>query len=166
MLKFAGNWSARLSGFYRMRLTVFKVFNTKQKSHIIQYQSYKKFSNDTFVNDTHKLCFFQLKFIWENHSFLKLKKVRNNHWRCSVRRGVLRNFVKFTGKYLCQSLFFQSVNVTLKNHAIFWEYKFLSEPGSLHLKNYKWLCFRGKFLNTNSETHRKIFKNVTIVPRL
>ena len=26
--------------------------------------------------------------------------------RCSVRKGVLRNFTKFTGKYLCQSLFF------------------------------------------------------------
>ena len=26
--------------------------------------------------------------------------------RCSVRKGVLRNFPKFTGKYLCQSLFF------------------------------------------------------------
>ena len=26
--------------------------------------------------------------------------------RCSVRKGALRNFTKFTGKYLCQSLFF------------------------------------------------------------
>ena len=29
--------------------------------------------------------------------------------RCSVRKGVLGNFVKFTGKYLCQSLFFKKV---------------------------------------------------------
>ena len=29
---------------------------------------------------------------------------RNNHRSCSVRKGVLRNFAKFTGKYLCQSL--------------------------------------------------------------
>ena len=33
----------------------------------------------------------------------------NNHQRCSVRKGALRNFAKFTGKYLCQSLFFNKV---------------------------------------------------------
>ena len=31
---------------------------------------------------------------------------RGSHRRWSVRKGVLRNFAKFTGKYLCQSLFF------------------------------------------------------------
>ena len=31
---------------------------------------------------------------------------RSNHQRCSMRKGVLRNFAKFTGKHLCQSLFF------------------------------------------------------------
>ena len=31
---------------------------------------------------------------------------RRSHLRCSVRKGVLRNFTKFTGKHLCQSLFF------------------------------------------------------------
>ena len=34
------------------------------------------------------------------------KMNRNSHQRCSVRLGVLRNFTKFTGKHLCQSLFF------------------------------------------------------------
>ena len=29
--------------------------------------------------------------------------------RCSVKKGVLRNFTKFTGKHLCQSLFFNKV---------------------------------------------------------
>ena len=28
---------------------------------------------------------------------------RSSHWRCPVRKGVLRNFAKFTGKQLCQS---------------------------------------------------------------
>ena len=28
--------------------------------------------------------------------------------RCSLRKGVLRNFAKFTGKYLCQGLFFNT----------------------------------------------------------
>ena len=33
------------------------------------------------------------------------KKLKSSHRRCSVRKGVLRNFSKFTGKHLCQSLF-------------------------------------------------------------
>ena len=36
-------------------------------------------------------------------------KFRSRHRRCSVRKGVLRNFAKFTGKHLCQSLFFNKV---------------------------------------------------------
>ena len=35
--------------------------------------------------------------------------VRSSHRRCSVRKGVLRNFTKSTGKQLCQSLFFNKV---------------------------------------------------------
>ena len=34
---------------------------------------------------------------------------RSCHWRCSVRKGVLRNFKKFTAKQLCQSLYFHKV---------------------------------------------------------
>ena len=33
------------------------------------------------------------------------KKGRSSHWRCSVKKGVLKNFVNFTGKHLCWSLF-------------------------------------------------------------
>ena len=34
---------------------------------------------------------------------------RSSHWMCSVRKGILRNFSKFTGKHLWQSLFFNEV---------------------------------------------------------
>ena len=34
---------------------------------------------------------------------------RSSHWRCSVRKGFLRNLAKFTGKHLCQSLYFNKV---------------------------------------------------------
>ena len=34
---------------------------------------------------------------------------RSSHRRCSVRNGVLRNFAKFTGQHLWQSLFFTKV---------------------------------------------------------
>ena len=44
---------------------------------------------------------------------------RSSHRRCSVKKGVPRNFAKFTGKHLCQSLFFNKVAgsacVTLKS---------------------------------------------------
>ena len=41
--------------------------------------------------------FFWWFFLWSSHQ------------RCSVKKGVLRNFAKFTGKRLCQSLFFNKV---------------------------------------------------------
>ena len=36
---------------------------------------------------------------------------RSSHQRCSVTKGVLRNFTKFTGKPMCTSLFFNKVAV-------------------------------------------------------
>ena len=41
--------------------------------------------------------------------FASLKDLKNSHRRCSVRKGVFRNFTKFTEKHLCQSLFFNKV---------------------------------------------------------
>ena len=38
-----------------------------------------------------------------------MSKSRSSQRWCSVRKGVLRNFAKFTGKHLCQSLFFSKV---------------------------------------------------------
>ena len=41
------------------------------------------------------------------------------HRRCSVRKGVLRNFAKFTGEHLFQSLFFNKVaGKFIKNEAL------------------------------------------------
>ena len=34
---------------------------------------------------------------------------RSSHQTCSIIKGVLRNFAKFTGKHLCKSLFFNKV---------------------------------------------------------
>ena len=56
-------------------------------------------------------------FILENAVFLlkyhvdwdSRKSSRGTHWRCSIRKGVLWNFAKFSGKNLCQSLFFNKV---------------------------------------------------------
>ena len=36
---------------------------------------------------------------------------RSSHQRCSMKKGVLKNFTKFTGKHLCQSLIFNKLAV-------------------------------------------------------
>ena len=40
-------------------------------------------------------------------SFISI--ARSSHLRCSIKKWVLRNFTNFTGKHLCQSLFFNKV---------------------------------------------------------
>ena len=34
---------------------------------------------------------------------------RSSHQSCPIKKGVLRNFAKFTGKHLCQSLFLNKI---------------------------------------------------------
>ena len=40
--------------------------------------------------------------IWNRNIFSR--NDRGSHWRCTIRKGFLENFAKFTGKHLCQSL--------------------------------------------------------------
>ena len=40
---------------------------------------------------------------------MNIESYRSSHRRRSVRKGVFRNFAKFTGKHLYQSLFFYKV---------------------------------------------------------
>ena len=49
----------------------------------------------------------QFKWIKLDSNFPEI--IRSRHRRCSVKKGVLRNFEKFTGENLCQSLFFNKV---------------------------------------------------------
>ena len=49
---------------------------------------------------------FQLEVDYYSH---KISKVRSSHPEVFCKKGVLRNFAKFTGKHLCQSLFFNKV---------------------------------------------------------
>ena len=48
-----------------------------------------------------KFCFNKI-FKWVHLE----EKFRSSHQSCSVKKGVLRKFAKFTGKHLCQRLFF------------------------------------------------------------
>ena len=40
---------------------------------------------------------------------LKTTKERNSHRRCFIKKGVLKNFAKFTRKFLCPSLFYNKI---------------------------------------------------------
>ena len=35
--------------------------------------------------------------------------IRSSHRRCSIKKGILNNFTKFTGKHLCQGLFLHKI---------------------------------------------------------
>ena len=50
------------------------------------------------------------------HGYVDIQKVlsethtiKSSHRRCSIKKSLLRNFAVFTGKHLCQSLFFNNV---------------------------------------------------------
>ena len=53
-------------------------------------------------------------FCWKATNIIDVSKgtkYRSSHQKCSLRKGVLRNFTRFTGKHLCQSLFFICVRL-------------------------------------------------------
>ena len=56
-----------------------------------------------------------VKTLWQNKvaqtniSVAGIATNRSSHQRCSMKKCVLKNFVKFTGKHLCQRLFFNKV---------------------------------------------------------
>ena len=54
-------------------------------------------------------CFLLVPFTFNPNSTSNNINFRSSHGRCSVRKCVLRKIAKFTGKYLCQSLFFKKV---------------------------------------------------------
>ena len=57
-------------------------------------------------------CFLRAYYIFCKNNVgysLLVPCVKSSHQRCSIKKGVPKNFVKFTGKHLCQSLFLNRV---------------------------------------------------------
>ena len=79
----------------------------------IRVQSY---SNLTASSKSNKVFLF-FRSIQINHNIIRC---RSSHQSCSIQKGVLRNFTKFTVKQLCQSLFF---NICLRP-ATLWKKRF------------------------------------------
>ena len=53
-------------------------------------------------------CLSSISYV-KLYTHLKCNTDRSSHRRCSVKKDVLRNFPKFTGKHLRQSLFFNKL---------------------------------------------------------
>ena len=82
-----------------------------------------------------KLVRFHVKIslVWNVANFIKidcysLLLFRRSHWRCSLKIGVLKNFAKFTGKHLYQSLFFSKVP-SLKHAILLRKKPYRTPPG-------------------------------------
>ena len=77
----------------------------------IIYQDYNSSFKELLRKDKTKINKNVLIECQKQKSICILKDLidRSSHRRCSVRKGVLRNFAKFTGKHLRQSLFFNKV---------------------------------------------------------
>ena len=67
---------------------------------------------------------------------------RSSHQRCSVKKGVLKNFAKFTRKHLCQRLFFNKVaGLDKTNRFGRWELNFKWSLIEKSFKQSYYLCF-------------------------
>ena len=77
----------------------------------IIYQDYNSSFKELLRKDETKINKNVLIECQKQKSICILKDLidRSSHWKCSVRKSVLGNFTKFTGKHLCQNLFFNKV---------------------------------------------------------
>ena len=62
------------------------------------------------INNNIKATFLLFITVFKFHGYTVFKEnYRSSHRRCFIRKGILKNFTKFTGKHLCQSPFFNKV---------------------------------------------------------
>ena len=94
--------------------------------HILSYKIYKRIIQ--------KVRTLKITTFWPNHLACILTSSRSSHRMCSLRKSVLRNFAKFTGPHLCQSLFFNKVAGLRPEHLFF-----RTPPDSCFFRS--WLCF-------------------------
>ena len=82
-----------------------------------------KSDDNDFLSCIDKLIYISKISLWITASFLdqmRISKIeersaysRSNQRWCSVKKGVFRDFPKFIGKHVCQSLFFNKETATL-----------------------------------------------------
>ena len=87
-------WVKKLRYLLLLRQSHHHFFFSSSNTHL-----FHRFLRLLFLNLFQKVSKIDISNI-----FLFLSRFRSSHPRCFVRKGVLRNFAKFTGKHLCQSL--------------------------------------------------------------
>ena len=93
-------------------------------------------------------------YCWKKATYSNFSlHVRSSHRRCSVRKGVLKNFAKFTGKQLYQSLFLNKVAGLKPVFGQFWGVIFI-------LKGI--MTFLNKNINFKGE-RKKFLKNCKLI---
>ena len=113
-LKFLISMSLLSDGYncFRKALMIFhnhkKLRNRGCLSNISHSTTWKK---ENKFESKKKIIFFSSKIISLN--YLELLKYsiqhKTSHQNCSMKKSVIKNFTKFTGKHLYQSLFFNNV---------------------------------------------------------
>ena len=81
---------------------VFLMALTSTQQLFMERPLYKRFLHNDHLSISSNLS---KKIYLHCYRLYNLLSFRSSHWMCSVRKGVLRNFAKFTGKHLWQSLF-------------------------------------------------------------
>ena len=85
--------------------SVSNYFHILQQFHILTYLTQLKLLMTKFLCWLQTQCFASdyFHFIEKLNPKTSSAFFRSSDQRCSMKKGVLRNFAKFTGKYLCQS---------------------------------------------------------------
>ena len=73
---------------------------TWHELYLLRIYTYLKFEVSFWISKNVASSFF---------GYSKLNIYSSRYHRCSIKKGVLRKFAKFTGKHLCRSLFFKKV---------------------------------------------------------
>ena len=103
--------------FITVLLSILKKENSSSSSDEKMWGDYDtwmfpEFQKSRMISDILVKCIINLREK-EKNKIRKKKSFRSS--LCSVRKGVLRNITKFTGKHLCQSLFFSKITSFSQN---------------------------------------------------
>ena len=80
---------------------IFQVYTFNTDANILIVESSPIVETISFVDHDWNIC--------RSYEKVHLTISRSRHRRCSIIKGVLKNLAKFTGRHLCQSLFFNKV---------------------------------------------------------
>ena len=94
-----------MTDFFK-RMWILFYHNNILKGAILKYFKLSAYNLISYSSYMH-LTWYHIHITWV--SCINITRSRSSHPRCSVRKSVLRNFAIFTGKQLCQSLFFNKV---------------------------------------------------------